>query len=356
MVIMALVGGAALTLLMAQVDSQRQATTRVRQDAIRIALTNFISRNSRLPCPADPTLAPGSANYGVEAATPGTCTGITSNGTAPGTVVTGLVPWVSLGLAADAVTDGFFNQISYQVVLSATNLKPESVAGMRGFITLHSSGPGVLGAPTTGNQINDCSGGVATNPCAAVVALVSHGKNGYGAYLSGGARSSTAGTGADEQANADNDSRFVRKDFSDASANPFDDIVVALTPNDLLTPLTQNGSIKDAKATLSASFEVFRGAIVAYAVANRAGAPGAYLYNLPPSIASISLPPAAKLDPWGNAINYTPWIIVVSASPSANLAYTLSSNGPDGVVGGGDDISVNVSIADLQNTFSKVGF
>lgn len=357
LIIIALIAGSGLALLNAQIDSQRQSATRVKQDGIRTALTTFISRNSRLPCPADPTLAVGNPNYGVEAATPGTCTGITSSGVAPAVVVTGIIPWVSLGIGDDATIDGYNYRFTYQVVASATNLNPQTIAGMRGYITLHSNGPGTLGAAPAGDQINDCSGGLTFNPCAAVAVVLSTGKDGFGANLVGGGQKATTGAGADELANTDNDSKFVRKDFSDAAGNPFDDVLLTLTPSDLLTPLTQSGAVKDYRATLNASFDVFRGATAAYAISNRTGAgPGFYQYPLPPSLASISVPASVATDPWGNSIAYNRVTPIVNSSPSAAIAYTLSSNGPDGTASTADDFSTSVSVAELQNTFSKVGF
>ncbi|UCV04960.1 type II secretion system protein [Dechloromonas denitrificans] len=354
LVIMALVLGAGMSLLMAQVDSQRQAATRVKEETIRSALTNFISRNSRLPCPADPTLAAGDANFGVEAATPGTCTGIISTGAAPAVVVTGLVPWVSLGLAAETAADGFFNQFSYQVVASATNLNLRTIPGMRGYISLHSSGPGVLGQAPAGNQINDCSNGLAFNPCAAVAVIVSHGKNGFGAFLAGGARSSTAGTGADERANADNDSQYVRKDFSEIAGNRFDDVLLALTPNDLLAPLTQNGSLKDSRAAIIATTEQMKGAIIANAVSLRSGAAGAMQYPLPNALwfaTNLTAP-----DPWGAAFEYTPVTSPISATtlPGA-IAFTILSRGADNATPTTDDTLVAVTAGELQAAFAKVG-
>lgn len=352
---MALVMGAGISMLMAQIDSQRQATSRVKQEAIRTALINFISRNSRLPCPARPAATTTDADFGVEAATPGTCTGITSTGTAPAVVVTGLIPWVSLGLTQDAATDGFYNNFSYQVAVSATNLNTQTISGMRGYITLHSIGPSVLGAAPTGNQINDCSGGLAFNPCASVAVVLSHGRNGFGAFMASGARRSTAETGPDEQANADNDSMFVRKDFSENGANPFDDLVLALTPSDLLSPLTQNGALKDYRAAIYATTEQMKGAVIANAIASRSGSPGTMQYPLPSPVWFAANQTAT--DPWGTAFTYTVSTSPISASTLPNnTGFTLRSLGPDGAVGTTDDVIVTVTNAELQSAFAKVGF
>lgn len=356
LVIMALVMGAGFAMLTAQIDSQRQAASRVKQEAVRTALINFISRNSRLPCPARPAATAADADFGVEAATPGTCTGITSTGAAPAVVVTGLIPWVSLGLSQEATTDGFYNNFSYQVVVSATNLTTQTIAGMRGYITLHSSGPGVLGAAPAGNQINECSGGLAFNPCAAVAVVLSHGRNGFGGFMANGVRRSTAETGADEQANADDDSLFVRKDFSENGANPFDDLVLALTPNDLLSPLTQNGALKDYRAAINATTEQMKGAIFANAIANKTATPP-ITYPIPSVAWFGSNLPAT--DPWGQAFTYTPNPLVptISASTAPNLeAFRLASIGPDGTLGNSDDLTVIVKVAEVQAAIAKGGF
>ena len=266
----------------------------------------------------------------------GACTGLTPNGT----VVTGIVPWISLGISSDAASDGYYNRFTYQVVLTATSTKltPQTVSGISGTISLHSSGPGVLGTPPTGNQINDCgnTGTGQPNPCAAVAILVSHGRNGYGAYSDQGIQQSAA-TGPDELENTNGDSRFVVKDFSDSPTNPFDDIVLALTPNDLLTQLVQGGVLKDARGVLNDDFETVKTAIVSYAISNRSGSP--YSYPLPTSPLS-----PATTDPWGQTIQYQVITTPISTSSLPGNAFKLMSAGPDGVLGTSDDIVVTISI------------
>lgn len=349
-VILSLMLGAGMSLLMAQMSASRQSETKVKQEAIRVALISFISRNNRLPCPADPALGSGAALYGTEAANPGTCTGRPASGTGDAVVVNGIVPWVSLGLPEDMGNDGFYDRFSYQVVQKATNLNAQTIPGMRGYITLHSAGPGTLNAAPTGNQINDCANGLTYNPCAAVVVVISHGKNGHGAFTSNGSTVPSTGAGADELANLDGDSQFVKKDYTESNANPFDDSVMALTPSDLLSPLTQNGTLKDYRAALNATFSTMRGAIESATISSRIGGlPGAAIYTLPVSISQAT-------DPWDKPIIYSTTVSQIQALTTPGVAYKLTSYGPDGISGTADDIVVTVSVSELQGILARTGF
>jgi len=347
MVIVSLMVGMGLNVLLAQMTNSRYAETRIKQEAIKQALISFIARNNRLPCPANPALAAGDALYGAEAATPGACAGIASSGS----VVTGIVPWMSIGLPEEMATDGFFARFTYQVVQAATNLNAQTVAGMRGAISLHSASPVSMGAAPAGNQINDCSNGLTNNPCAAVVMIVSHGRNSFGAHLPSGNRVPTIGAGPDELANTDNDAQFVKRDFSDSGANAFDDVLMAISPIDLLSPLAQRGAISDARAALNSTFVAMRGMVEAAAINGRSAAPpGAATFQLPFSLASV------PNDPWGNAISYQRTTDIIAAGTAPGVGFTMTSAGPDGTLGTSDDIAMVVSVSELQSIFARTGF
>lgn len=72
-------------------------------------MVRFVMVNRRLPCPADGAQGTGNLTSGVEqrnsVVTPATCTSMTS----------GVVPWRSLGVSADAATDAWGNLITYRV-------------------------------------------------------------------------------------------------------------------------------------------------------------------------------------------------------------------------------------------------
>ncbi len=152
--IIALLVGAIAQYLSGQITSAKQSITQTREAAIKAALVNFVSRNFRLPCPAVGTIPAGAANNGVTAINPGTCTGTLLFPAGTPTVASGTILWVSLGLPAETSIDGYGNRFTYEVTLAATssNLTAQTLPGMKGNITIHSSGPGVAG-----NQINECT-------------------------------------------------------------------------------------------------------------------------------------------------------------------------------------------------------
>ena len=73
------------------------------------ALANFVAQNKRLPCPANGTIASGTANAGIESPFPATglCTPANQNN--------GVVPWVTLGISENDATDPWNGRISYRV-------------------------------------------------------------------------------------------------------------------------------------------------------------------------------------------------------------------------------------------------
>jgi prepilin-type N-terminal cleavage/methylation domain-containing protein len=261
--IIALLAGAIAQYLSGQITSAKQALTQTREASIKAALTNFVSRNYRLPCPAVATIPAGAANNGVEAINPGTCTGTVLFPAVTPIVATGTIPWVSLGLPAEGSIDGYGNRFTYQVTLTATSnaLTAQTLPGLKGNITIHSSGPAVAG-----NQINDCTPvsvpPVTYNPCSAVVVVVSHGTNGFGAYMDSGVQMPLP-PGADEQENTNADNTFVMKAFSGAQANPYDDTVVFMTAGDILAGLNNSGALQDYRAIVAADFNVIRNALIA---------------------------------------------------------------------------------------------
>lgn len=90
-------------------ENNRRKETRAKLEALEQAMVRFVVVNRRLPCPADGAQGTGNLTSGVEqrnnAVPPATCTSMTS----------GVVPWRSLGLSADAATDAWGGLITYRV-------------------------------------------------------------------------------------------------------------------------------------------------------------------------------------------------------------------------------------------------
>lgn len=351
LVIVGIILAAILSGLNALTIGAREKATRTKQETIKTALATFLVRNNRLPCPAIITIATGGAGNGVEAATPGTCGGTITSGAAPNIAKTGTVPWASLGLAEEASLDGYGNRLTYQVMANATNLTATTVSGMLGSISIHSAGLGVAG-----NQINNCTTGT-YNPCGAVVVIVSHGTNGFGAYTTNGQQIAFAPTvtGNDERENANGDNQFVVKTYSDIEANPYDDIVLSMTAGDFLTPLAAAGTLKDYQTNLNATMALLKGAVIAKAYANSAGGGGApRTYSFPVSLLAAGLVAPQLNDPWNTPVVYLLTTAAVNCGTPAGTVFTLTSRGQDAVASA-DDITVTVTVADIAAIIALAG-
>lgn len=103
-------------------DAQKRSLTNERLKVIQDAIRVWRAANQRIPCPADGTLPFTSANFGVEAATPGTCTGGTpaANFTGGSHTVGGIIPVRTLGLADEYALDGWGRRFTYIVDAYAT--------------------------------------------------------------------------------------------------------------------------------------------------------------------------------------------------------------------------------------------
>lgn len=86
-------------------DNNRRKETRAKLEALEQAMVRFVMVNRRLPCPADGALGTGNAQSGVEQRPAQECTAMGS----------GVVPWRSLGVPADAAMDAWGNLITYRV-------------------------------------------------------------------------------------------------------------------------------------------------------------------------------------------------------------------------------------------------
>ena len=359
-------------------SSSKISATQSKEALIKAALINFIATNNRLPCPADPTATTSTAGtlstpagtFGTEtvtAATPKGCAmPLNTN------VYAGVVPWVTLGLTQDAATDGYNQYFTYLVAstgiqtvsASLVNSGIPSISGLKGAISIYASST-TLTAPT-----NNCTptGSTATyNPCSVVVALISHGADGYGAYTNGGPAPAFAF--ADENQNALHTNQIVMHDFAMNATNPFDDIILSMTASDLLSPLSANGTIQPYNALLNNDFAIITSSITNYVLSSRTGCGGTCTFNFPSTAsmtplsplgtATVPMPSSVINDPWGTLIVYTRSVASISATtvpstyPYTATVFTLQSNGPDGVSGTSDDITSSVTVSQFTTPFQN---
>ena len=212
--------------LATQVDQRNISDTQKSLNDIKEALIGFALANGRLPCPADPTISTGQLNAGVERAT---CTGANVNG---------VLPWTTLGVNE---TDSWGRRYTYRV----TDFFADAIA-------VNTVGAGCTATPAQSSfalcsqgdiTVTDGSSNIATNIPAVVV---SHGKDGYGAYTTSGTQLPIAGAGPDELENTNANATFVSRPFTDnpaATGGAFDDIVVWTSPNILLNRMVTAGKL-----------------------------------------------------------------------------------------------------------------
>lgn len=205
LVIVGLLVGGLITPLGVQLEQRRAADTRKAMEEARDALAGFAVRNGYLPCPAI------SASNGLEDRSGDRCTGERR---------IGFLPWATLGvpkldswghLYLYSVTPAF----SDSAVIFRLNTPRDITVASR-------DAPGALVQASESNDIP--------------AVILSHGRNGYGAYSEQGTRISDAGRrNVDEKANLNPaGTLFVSRDPGDSEAapgGPYDDIVVWLSPN-----------------------------------------------------------------------------------------------------------------------------
>jgi prepilin-type N-terminal cleavage/methylation domain-containing protein len=198
--IIALLLGMMMVPLGTQFDQQRMSDTQRQLNIVTEALTGFAVANGRVPCPATANVANTTANAGTEARTvAGTVTSCSLS--------EGVVPWATLGINE---TDAWGRRFTYRVTSAWADF--DSAAGTLSSFTLTDDGT---------LTVTNGSANIATT---LVAVVVSHGKNGAGAYQTDGTRL-TLGTG-DELENADGDNTFVSR----TNAPDFDDLLAWLSP------------------------------------------------------------------------------------------------------------------------------
>lgn len=264
--------------LSTQLEVRNTADTRRALEQIREAIIGFAQMNGRLPCPASGAVMAGAAGAGVEQYNGATCT-----------TLIGVVPWSTLGVSE---TDLWGRRITYRVSSIFSDNTSQN--------TWNTSNPS-LSSPNIQTSILDCTtpspiptisfslcslGEIAvmtrsidpatsTHSTSAIgtglaAVLVSHGRNGYGAWQSNGILLAGATTGTDEYANTTtgqptstgkpgtgNDYYgylFYSRDATPsatscsetATGSPFceyDDIVSMVTANSLIARLVSAGKL-----------------------------------------------------------------------------------------------------------------
>ena len=247
LLIVSILLAAVLTPLSLQMEVRRYADTKKTMDQINEALIGFLLINGRLPCPADPTIADGAANAGVERAT---C--------ASAALQVGAIPWVTLNVPETDEWGGRFKyRVTYQfadtigttVTLGTENPPciPATTPTQASF-ALCASGDMKVRSRTTAKAAYDM-----TNLALPAV-FISHGKNGYGAYDRQG-NPLPAAANADELTNATSGTvNFISREKTGASSScsdtagatpmcEFDDLVAWIPLTTLMNRMVISGKL-----------------------------------------------------------------------------------------------------------------
>ena len=193
MAIVLVVVGLLLTSVLSTVSTQLEARdiaeAQSRLNLIKDALTGFAQANGRLPCPADGTLATGTSGAGLEEVVS------TATDTCKSGVKYRVLPWTTLGLVE---TDVWGRRFSYRVdqnfadSYTQTKLNPNPSWGCGATApTPEPVSPTSFALCATGSLTvktkTAATGGKTGTPVSNIpVVIISHGKNGYGAYTPGG--------------------------------------------------------------------------------------------------------------------------------------------------------------------------
>jgi prepilin-type N-terminal cleavage/methylation domain-containing protein len=216
--IIVLLLGSILVPLTTQVEQRQISDTEKNLDEIREALVGYAVANGNLPCPDTDTN--GSENFNA-------ATGVCS--TIVGGIATGRLPYTNLGLGN---SDLWGNRYTY--VVNAAYAQRGSAA----LFTL---------SPTLGTSVRICTTQACTTTLSttAVLAVISHGKNGAGAINFSTNLANVASASIDEQDNYNTDADVVyRPQFSGGvAASQFDDIVVWLSRYTLINRMVAAGKL-----------------------------------------------------------------------------------------------------------------
>ena len=262
----------------AAMENAAHAATTKRQELIKQALMTYVAKYRRLPCPD----LPGAAANG---------SGDDNRSTA-GNVATvcvaavGIVPYIDIGLPREAVLDGWDNFFTYAVTISSdTKLdwarSTNFIPGKSGNLTVFLRDPG-----TSSTTVN------VTAPDNAVLVLISHGPNGFGAWTSQGTANVAPVAGSDEATNTAGGTSFIQRDPTTNTAlmnGAFDDKVTYLKPGELIAGLVKDGAVLSAEGETRKALGDLQEAIVGASIANA---------TLP---ASYAMP----VDGWGTPVYTT---------------------------------------------------
>lgn len=299
------------------------STTQKHQEAIKQALISYLGANGRLPCP--------------EPAAP--FNGKDDDERVAGCATVGIIPFRTLGLDRETVMDGWDNYFTYMV--SSTwlmtydkNLVGADAAGQRinniGLAFWAGASPAQITVydryPADADKILI---GDPANKTGAAVAIVSHGRNGLGAYNINLVKSDNPPANTDELINVNPVPVFsVFKhqwnEVAGTAGGIYDDVVLTLNANELIEPLISNGTYKNttAQSVINEANDLYLAKVISTKTACATG----YCYALN-SVVNQPIMGSDNSRAWAATYTELITIIIDSSTDSNNNAYTIGVNG-----------------------------
>lgn len=235
LVLIGIVMNLGLKMVTATLENAAYSETKAKMERIKLAFVAYLRTNGSLPCPDN------SDNTVVATGT----AAASCNANAPEGF--GIVPFQTLGLPRESALDGWGNYFTYRVANGVASKNWTAKASPATDLTIKEI---KTQTPALTVQELDAAGtALMTTTDKAVVVILSHGVNGFGAKTTKvAARIPTADAGAGELVNATSgSSTFVLRPVNAAAGafnGSYDDLMTYMLPQDLLQPLLSEGSVK----------------------------------------------------------------------------------------------------------------
>ena len=199
---------------------------------IKQSLDDYAARNGYLPCPADPQLLPSDTLYGAESRG-GAGAGCVDTGasgvTTQGNAWHGMLPVQNLGLDASYSVDAWGNKLTYAVSTNHVGLNAAAALGAGYHSYTYREGTLIINSNTIAAPVTLSTTSTGAPGQGATYVVVSHGKNGRGAYAMNATTIAIACSGSIEAENCDrSNATFFDSDYNEGSqaATQFDDYIV----------------------------------------------------------------------------------------------------------------------------------
>lgn len=233
LVIIGLLLAGMLMPLSAQVEQRKISETQKALDEINQALIGFAVAYGRLPCPAPATTATGAAGAGLEP------TPIIAGGCAN---PAGVLPWATLGVNE---TDSWGRRYTYRVTTEFARTATGQTAFGGGCIPLTNPLYAAFALCSQGDMTikSTAAGSTVSDKIPAIV--ISHGRNGNGAYTSLGAQLATDADAdeLDNQLTTGGTSTASTTFISKTPTPTFDDLTTWVSPNTLMNRMVAAGRL-----------------------------------------------------------------------------------------------------------------